>query len=162
MRTRRKPKKDPQQTAFIRYMLIVAVLIVWMGGIGARLVYLQVGQHEWLKERASSLRTDVKQSQMLRGSIFDRDGRALAVSVVVKTLFADATQIDDPQKTAADIAKALKLNKAKILAQLKEGKDLERRYVPIAKGLDDESVQRVNASLETEGLRKGDLPKYTG
>src|SRR5215213_6420991 len=107
MRTRRTPKKDSRQTAFLRYMLIVAVLIVWIGGISARLVYLQVAQHDWLKQKASSQRIDVKQTKMLRGNIFDRDGRALAVSVVVKTLFADATQIEDVQKTAADLASVL-------------------------------------------------------
>ena len=162
MRTRRKSKKDPQQTAYLRYMLIVAVLIVWIGGISARLVYLQVGQHEWLKEKASNQRIDIKQSKMLRGSIFDRDGRALAVSVVVKTLFADATQVEDTQKAAADLAKALKLSKARVLKQLEDGRDLEKRYVPIAKGLDEEAVQRVNAALEVEGVRKSDLPRYNG
>src|SRR5688572_9023646 len=163
MRTRRRPtKKDPRKTAFLRYMLIVAVLIVWIGGISARLVYLQVSQHDWLKEKASSQRIDVKQTKMLRGNIFDRNERALAVSVVVKTLFADATKIEDIQKTAADLSGALKINKSKILAQLNEGKDLERRFVPIAKGLDEETVQRVNAALETDGVKKSDLPKYTG
>jgi cell division protein FtsI (penicillin-binding protein 3) len=143
-------------------MLIVAVLIVWIGGISARLVYLQVAQHDWLKQKASSQRIDIKQTKMLRGNIFDRDGRALAVSVVVKTLFADATQIGDVQKTAADLASVLKINKSKILAQLNEGKDLEKRFVPIAKGLDEETVQRTNALLETDGVKKGDLPKYAG
>ena len=163
MRTRKRPaKKDLRQIAFFRYMLIIAVMIIWIGGISARLVYLQVNQHQWLKERASSQRIDVKQSKMLRGTIFDRDGRALAVSVVVKTLFADPTQVEDTEKAANDIAKALKLNKAKVLAQLNEGKDLEKRFVPIAKGIDEETAQQVNAALESDDVRKGDLPKYAG
>jgi cell division protein FtsI (penicillin-binding protein 3) len=163
MRTRRKPKTaDPRQTTFFRYMLIVAFLIVWIGGISARLVYLQVSQHDWLKAKAASQRIDIKQTKMLRGTIFDRDERALAVSVVVKTLFADATQIENTEQTAADLSKILKLNKAKVLSQLNEGKDLEKRFVPIAKGIDEETAQKVNAALETDGIRKGDLPKYTG
>lgn len=147
---------------FFRYMLIVAGMIVWIGGISARLVYLQVNQHEWLKEKAASQRIDVRQTKMLRGTIFDRNERALAVSVVVKTLFADATEIADIEKTATELSNTLKLNRVKILQQLKEGKDLEKRFVPIAKNLDEETVQRVNAALETEGVRKGDLPKYAG
>jgi cell division protein FtsI (penicillin-binding protein 3) len=163
MRTRRKPKvADPRQTTFFRYMLIVAFLIVWIGGISARLVYLQVSQHDWLKEKAASQRIDIKQTKMLRGTIFDRDERALAVSVVVKTLFADATQIENIEQTAADLSKILKLNKGKVLAQLNEGKDLERRFVPIAKGIDEETAQKVNAALETDGVRKSDFPKYHG
>lgn len=163
MRTKRQTKThDSRQTAFLRYMLIVAVLIVWIGGISARLVYLQVNQHEWLKGKASSQRIDVKQTKMLRGSIFDRNERALAVSVMSKTLFADATQIEDINKTAADLAKALNTNKAKIVEQLSEAKDLEKRFVPIAKGLDDVEAQQINAELETDGVRKSDQPKYPG
>lgn len=163
MRTRkRKTKTDSRQTAFLRYMLIVAVLIVWIGGISARLVYLQVNQHEWLKDKAESQRTDIKQSKMLRGSIFDRNGRALALSVTVKTLFADATKIEDIEKASADLAKVLKLNKNKLQEQLLEAKDLEKRYLPIVKGLDAAEAQQVNAALETEGVRKSDLPNYPG
>ncbi len=163
MRTRqRTTKPDLRQAAFLRYMLIVAVLIVWIGGISARLVYLQVNQHEWLKDKAESQRTDIKQSKMLRGSIFDRNGRALALSTTVKTLFADATKIEDIEKTAVDLAKILKLNKEKLLEQLREAKDLEKRYLPVVKGLDAAEAQKVNAALETEGVRKSDLPNYAG
>lgn len=143
-------------------MLIVAVLIIWIGGISARLVYLQVNQHEWLKGKASSQRIDVKQMKMLRGSIFDRNERALAVSVMSNTLFVDATQIEDVNKTAEDLAKALHTNKAKLVEQISEAKDLERRFVPIAKGLDDLEAQEINSSLETDGVHKSDLPKYPG
>jgi len=159
---RGKARLDPRQTTFLRYMLIVAVLIIWIGGISARLVYLQVNQHEWLKERATSQRIDVKQTKMPRGTIYDRDGRALAVSVNVKTLFADATEIEDLGKTADDLARVLKLNRAKIFEQLLEAKDLERRFVPIVKGLDDVAAQQVDAALETDGLRKHELPRYQG
>ena len=161
-RKRQQKGFDSRQTAFLRYMLIVAVLLVWIGGISARLVYLQVNQHEWLKEQAASKRIDIKQTRMPRGTIYDRNERALAVSVNVKTLFADATQIEDVDKTAADIAKVLNANKDKIRAQLFEAKDLERRYVPLAKGFDDVVAQQINTALETDGLRKSDLPKYQG
>ena len=83
-------------------LLIVAVLLVWIGGISARLVYLQVNQHEWLKGQAVSKRINVKQIQMPRGTIYDRNERALAVSVKVKTLFADAMEIEDVEKAAVD------------------------------------------------------------
>jgi cell division protein FtsI (penicillin-binding protein 3) len=159
---RQKKRFDSRQTAFLRYMLFVAVLLVWIGGISARLVYLQVNQHEWLKGKASSQRIDVKQTKMPRGTIYDRNERALAVSVNVKTLFADALQIEDVEQTAADLAKVLNGNKEKIREQLFEAKDLEKRYVPIVKGLDEVAAQRINAALETDEVRKYDLPKYAG
>ena len=159
---RRKKGFDSRQTAFLRYMLIVAILLIWIGGISARLVYLQVSQHEWLKGKASSPRIDVKQTKMPRGTIYDRNERALAVSINVKTLFADAMQIDDVEKTAHDLARVLNANKEKLREQLYEAKDLEKRYVPLAKGLDEVAAQQMNAALETDGVRKAELPKYPG
>lgn len=161
-RARRKKKVNLKQTAFTRFMLIIAVFVLWIGGISARLVHLQVKQHDWLREQAQDLRQDVKRSKMLRGTIFDRNGRALALSVNVKTLYADATAIADVKATAKAVAKTLNLNETKLATQLAEAKEDERKYVPIAKGLDEETVQRVNRLLEDPKLVKADTPKYEG
>src|SRR5436190_17499104 len=109
-RTKRPKKKNLRQVAFTRFMLVVAVFVIWIGGIGVRLVNLQVTQHAWLKEKAVDLRQNVKQTRMLRGTIFDRDERALAMSVHAKTLYADPTEIPDIDAAAKSIAKALKLD----------------------------------------------------
>lgn len=143
-------------------MLIVAVLVIWIGGIGARLVYLQVRQHDWLKERAEGLRLNVNRSKLPRGTIFDRDGRVLAMSVTVKTLFADATQIDDIEGTAKIVAKLTGSDQKMILKLLRNGKENERRFVPLIRGLDEEKALAVNKGLETSDLKKADLPKYVG
>ncbi len=158
----RKPTHDSRQAAFLRYMLIVAFIFLWIGGISARLVYLQVNQHSWLKGKATSQRVDIKKTKLLRGSIYDRNERALAVSVTTKTLFADATQIEDTEKAASDISKAIKTDRAKLLAMLNEAKDLEKRYVPLVKGLDDIAADQVNASLDQKAPKKHDLPSYPG
>src|SRR5688572_412422 len=137
-RARRKKKINLKQTAFTRFMLIIAVFVLWIGGISARLVHLQVKEHEWLKERAQGFRVNVKSTKQLRGTIYDRNGRALAISVKVKTLFADATEISDVNAAAKAVAKALNLNETKLAKQLNDAKADERKFVPIAKGLDDE------------------------
>ena len=77
---KKRARPDSRQTVYIRYTLIVAILVMWMGGIGARLVYLQVNQHSWLKERALGQRRDVKKVRLPRGTIFDRNERTLAIS----------------------------------------------------------------------------------
>lgn len=162
-RAKRGPKrKNSRQQAFNRFMLIVAVLVIWIGGIGARLVYLQVRQHDWLKERAEGLRLNVNRSKLPRGTIFDRDGRVLAMSVTVKTLFADATQIDDIEGTAKIVAKLTGSDQKMILKLLRNGKENERRFVPLIRGLDEEKALAVNKGLETSDLKKADLPKYVG
>ena len=106
-------------------MLVVAVFVIWIGGISVRLVNLQVTQHAWLKERAVDLRQDVKQTRMLRGTIFDRDERALAMSVRVKTLYADPSEMADTDAAAKRIANVLKID----AAQLAQRKDAPRLVI---------------------------------
>ena len=56
------------------------------------------------------------------GSIFDRKDRALAMSIKVKSLYADPTEIDDIEETAKQVAKVLKLNRKKVIKRLKSRK----------------------------------------
>src|SRR5688572_26489681 len=161
-RVKRTKKSNPSQTAFARFMLIVAVLILWMGGISVRLVHLQVTKHEWLKERAEGQRFDTKRSKLPRGGIFDRNGRALAISVRVKTLYADATEIEDTKVAAKAISKAIGAKEKDLAVQLAAAKADERKFVPLAKGLDEEAVQRINKALDDSLVRKQDAPGFAG
>ena len=104
-------------------MLIVAFFILWIGGIGVRLVHLQINQHESLREKAQNQRRDQIKSKQLRGTIYDRNDRPLAMSVKVKSLYADPREIEDVEATAADVAKILKVKPNEILKNLKEGKE---------------------------------------
>lgn len=151
-----------KQVAYTRFMLVVGVFALWIGGIGVRLVYLQVNQHDWLKDRAVAMRQQVKQTQMLRGSVLDRNGRALAMSLRVKTLYADPTEMADTDEAAKTIARALKLDPVALSGQLREAKEDRKRYVPIAKKLDEEVVARLNKAFDLGDARKPDLPNFTG
>src|SRR3954451_21979622 len=96
---KRAKKKDLCQVAFTRFMLVVAVFVLWIGGISVRLVHLQVTQHNDLKTKAQGIMRDVRQTKSLRGTIYDRNERALAMSVPVKTLYADPTEVTDIDAT---------------------------------------------------------------
>ncbi|MBK8302660.1 MAG: penicillin-binding protein 2 [Chloracidobacterium sp.] len=161
-RSPKSRKKNLRQVAFTRFMLIVAFFVLWIGGISVRLFHLQVTQHAWLKEKAVDLRQDVKHDRMLRGTIFDRNERALAMSLPVKTLYANPSEITDTDAAAKAIAKALKLDAGQLAAQLRQGKEGNKKYVAIAKKLDDEVAQKYNKALDTADLKKGDLPNFTG
>src|SRR5438552_89116 len=163
MKNARKIKQlNLKQVAFTRFMLIVAVFVLWIGGIGVRLVNLQVTQHAWLKERAVDLRQDVKQTRMLRGTIFDRNERALAMSVHVRTLYADPSEITDADATAKKVAAVLKLDANQLATQFRQGKEGNKRYIPIAKKLEEDVVQKVNKALDTPDVKKADQPNMAG
>jgi cell division protein FtsI (penicillin-binding protein 3) len=157
-----KKKKNPSQTAFSRFLFIVAIFAVWIGVIGVRLVHLQVTQHEWLREKAQDLRRVEKKSKSLRGGIFDRSERALAMSVKVKSLFADPREIEDVEATAKAVAGALKIKPQDMLKDLKEAKQSGKRFVWLARKIDEGAAQKLNETLKTENLKKADEPKYAG
>lgn len=161
-RSKHKKKYKPRQVAFTRFMLIVAVFSIWMLGIGVRLVHLQVSQHEWLKGQAIKQRTNIEKTKLMRGTILDRDDHMLATSIRVNTLIADPSEIDDVEKAAKALAKILKIDERQLLTQLAEAKASKKKFVPLLKKLDDDTYQRINKSLDSDEVTKGDLPRFYG
>jgi cell division protein FtsI (penicillin-binding protein 3) len=155
-------KNASMQTGFTRFMLIVAFFILWIGAIGVRLVHLQVNQSDWLREKALDQRRDQIKSKTLRGTIFDRSGRVLAMSVKSKSLFADPAEIDDVAATAKKVAAALKVNPNEILNNLSEAKKSGKRFVWLARKIDEDTVLKLNEALREPELRKFDEPRLAG
>lgn len=155
-------KKNPAQTVFTRFMLIVAFFILWIGAIGVRLVHLQINQSEWLRDQAQDQRRDLLKSRMLRGTIYDRNERALAMSVKVKSLYADPREIVDINQTANRLATILKLKQNEIAQNLQSAKDENKRFVWLARRLDEDTAVKLNIALETPEIKKFDLPKFNG
>jgi cell division protein FtsI (penicillin-binding protein 3) len=147
---------------FTRFMLIVAAFILWIGGIAVRLVHLQVNQHDYLLSRARSQSLYNQKTKQLRGTIYDRNGAVLAMSVEVKTLFVNPTEIEDIPRAAREIAKAANIDTKQLLAKLNEAKSLDRRYVPVAKKVDKDSFDRINKALYDPDVKKQDQPMYIG
>ena len=161
-RTTKPKKKNLRQVAFTRFMLVVAFFALWMGGISVRLVHLQVTQHEWHKEQSIRRRENVRKVQMPRGTIYDRNDRALAMSVRVKTLFADPKEITDPAAAGKAVAKALGLDARQVIADINDAKADNKRFLPLAKKLDEDVVAHVNRLLDDGSVKKSDLPNYAG
>ncbi|MGE3466943.1 MAG: peptidoglycan D,D-transpeptidase FtsI family protein, partial [Pyrinomonadaceae bacterium] len=142
--------------------LVVAFFVLWIGGISVRLVHLQVNQHAWLREKALDMRQDVRHTQMLRGTIFDRNERYLAISLPVKTLYIDPTEVSDPPAAAAAIGKALKIDSKRLAAQIQQGKEDSKRFLPILKKVENDDVLAINKTLYTPELKKADMPNFEG
>jgi cell division protein FtsI (penicillin-binding protein 3) len=161
IRSNRKPT-DLKRLLFTRFMLVVAAFIVWIGGISVRLVHLQVNQHAYLLAKAKSQSIYSKKKKQLRGTILDRNGAVLAMSVEVKTLFVNPTEIEDVAAASREIAKAAGLDAKQLTAKLTEAKSLDRSYVPIAKKVDKDKFDRINKALFNAEVKKSDQPQYVG
>lgn len=161
---KRKPikKNNPVQTIFTRFMLIVAFMVIWIGIIGVRLVHLQINQYQWLRDKALNQRRDESKSKSLRGTIYDRSERALAISVKVKSLYADPQEIQDVQGTAQKISSFLKLKPQEIANNISEAKQKGKRFLWLARKLDEDSSTKLNEILKKPDLKKFDEPKFEG
>ncbi len=129
--TRTTPKR-------LRTLLVVCVLVAV--GIVGRLVELQVYQAPGLAERARKqlVRTDRLPAE--RGSIFDRSGRDLAISVKVPTIAADPSQVTDVASEAQLLSSLVNVD-AKVI-----GERLARpgaKFTYIARMVDDQTAKRV-------------------
>lgn len=85
---------------------LVATL-VFAGVIVARLVYLQVVVADEYSSQAAAQRTSDIEVTAKRGTIYDRNGNVLAMSIDATTIYVNPAEIDDPQATAAVLVDVL-------------------------------------------------------
>lgn len=110
-----------------RLMVAAAVLACWVLAIEARLVMLQVFQHDELSARAERQQSETQKTPGKRGEIYDRKGRLLAYSVDADTVYAVPTDVADPAKTAALLCAAFDECTRKDREQLQERLSRKRR-----------------------------------
>jgi cell division protein FtsI (penicillin-binding protein 3) len=86
---------NPLNTAPWRYYLVLAIVALIYGGLMARTAYIQIIEPEMLKEQGDLRSLRVAENTVQRGSIVDRNGAELAISVPVETVWADPKIIMD-------------------------------------------------------------------
>ena len=110
-----------------RLMVAAAVLACWVLAIEARLVVLQVFQHDELSVRAERQQSETQKTPGKRGEIYDRKGRLLAYSVDADTIYAVPTDVVEPAKAAALLCAAFDECTRKDRDQLQERLSRKRR-----------------------------------
>lgn len=131
-------------------LLILASLAA--GLIGARLVWWQVVERDWLAAMALQQLAQHRELPAERGEITDRNGALLATSIELQSVFATPPSIGDPGVAAALLASVLQLPTAEVRSRLESDRDwvwLKRRVSP-------HEAERVR-SLELRGV--GMLPE---
>jgi len=154
----RKQQENFSQTAFTRITLVIACFVIWFLGVGVRLVHLQVSKHEELAAAALRQRRDPLDKMPLRGTIVDRDDRPLAVSIRVRSLVADPTKIPDTDEVAKRLSPVIGIKRAELAEILRKGKEANRRFVWLAKKLDDEAVERASEVIKELYASKQNAP----
>ena len=128
-----------QRNARLRWLTIWVLAAVWMVAILARLTYLQLLQYSDYLAKAERQQQRVFEISPKRGTIYDRKGRELAVSLPMDSVFADPAEITDPSMVAQLLAPALGSSAEDLETKIRAA----HTPVRLARKLSPEIVQRI-------------------
>ena len=140
-----------------RLYILAAVLFLWVAAVLGRLVYLQIIKYEFFLNLASRQHGRTIDVEPRRGTIYDRNGAELAMSIDVDSVFAVPSEIPDQESTAQILATVLNLDAQELLAHLRS----QRNFAWVKRKLDAETSDRVrNLNLRGIYFRKEPMRFY--
>ena len=131
-----------------RLRIVLAVGGLWALAVAGRLYQLQVVRYDHYVAKAERQQQRVVVLDPPRGTIYDAQGRELAVSIQVDSAYAVPPEIEDPKAAARAIARLVPgVDAAKLARQLAQ----DREFVWIARKLDPPVAAALRA-LELPGV----------
>ena len=134
-----------------RVAVVSTLLALWVAGIEAKLVYLQVFDRADLAARAERQQERTPPSPARRGDILDRRGRVLATSVDADTIYAVPTEIDNAGDAAKRLCEALEDCDAKERQAIAEKLGQKRAFAYVRRQIAPDQAERV-AALNLDGI----------
>lgn len=125
-----------------RFLAVGVVLLLILSAVVAKLVIIQGMQHERFANMSAIQSRKTIELAAMRGSILDRNGRDLALSIEKTTIFADPSLVEDPLGAAKALAPILKLPVKTLQAKLTQ----PGRFVYLARKVDDPIAKKVKAA----------------
>lgn len=119
-----------------------------LGIVAARLAWLQVFQSSELASAAESQRTNKVTLHAKRGTIYDRNGNALAVSVDCQTVYANPSVVEDPSGVSDVLVSVLGGEKDTYMGLLTQ----DTTFVYIQRQVDQEVADELEAQLKERKL----------
>ena len=129
-----------QRSPRLCWLVVWVVAVVWMGAVLARLSYLQLFCYSEYFAKAQHQQQRIFEISPMRGVIYDRKGRELAVSIPMDSVFADPTDIKDPEMVARLLSRVLDVPAEDLETKI----DDSSKPVRLAKKLSPETVERID------------------
>ena len=137
-----------------RLYVLSGILVFWCLCISFRLVYLQVFRYGSFEQRAQRQQQRTEEVSPRRGIIYDRQGRELAMSINVDSVFAVPSEMPKPTSTISLIARITKQDPRELLARCGPSKT----FCWLARKPDPEISARIR-SLNLRGVYFEKEPK---
>jgi len=124
-----------------RVRLLLAVLVLGLGGIGARVSTLHVRDAEAYEALAYDQRVREVALPAARGSIFDRNGHELAISLDARAIYANPRAIERPAEVSSRIAPLVEARPRHMARTLQR----DEAFVYLARRVDLDVAEKVEA-----------------
>jgi cell division protein FtsI (penicillin-binding protein 3) len=138
-----------------RLVALLLLMLLAFLGVGTRLAVLQVGDHRALA--AQGLRQRIRPTDLPaeRGSIVDRTGAPLAITLEARDIYADPRYVTDPIGEAGTIARVLDLRRREVERLLRTE---DATFVFLSRQVDVEVADRLER-MALPGIGFLEVPK---
>jgi cell division protein FtsI (penicillin-binding protein 3) len=128
-----------QRNPRLRWLVVWVLAVVWIAVVIGRLSYLQLFSYGEYLAKAQRQQQRIFEISPMRGPIFDRKGRELAVSLPLDSVFGDPAEIADVDTVAGLLSRVLGVAADDLADKLRQAKTPVR----LARKLSPETVQRI-------------------
>src|ERR1700733_7409125 len=128
-----------QRNPRLRWLVVWVLAVAWMAVVAGRLSYLQLFSYSEYLAKAQRQQQRIFEISPMRGTIYDRKGRELAVSIPMDSVFGDPAEITDVNMVAGLLSPAIEVPAEEIETRIREA----HTPVRLAKKLSPETVQRI-------------------
>jgi cell division protein FtsI (penicillin-binding protein 3) len=137
-----------------RLWILAAILFLWVIAIVGRLVYLQVVKYHFFYDLAARQTRRILDVEPRRGTVYDRNGTELAMSIDVDSVFAVPSEIPDQETTAQILSTVLHVDAQELLARMRA----QKNFAWMERKVDAETSDRVR-QLNLKGIYFRKEPK---
>jgi len=129
-----------QRNPRLRWLVVWVLAVVWMAAVLARLAYVQLFCYSEYLAKAQRQQERIFEISPKRGTIYDRKGRELAVSLPMDSVFGDPAEITDVEMVGRLLSRVLNMPAEDIETKIREA----HTPVRLARKLSPDVVQRIS------------------
>lgn len=133
-----------------RVFLPVLVFVALAAIVFIRLFYLQVIVANEYSENAEASRTIAVNVEARRGTIYDRNGNVLAISVDATTVYCNPSEVTDPAYAAQTVSEVLD---GKLSSYLQTLSQSDRQFAYLAQKIDVEVADQLKTLVKERGIK---------
>ncbi len=142
--------RNPMQDVNGRGSVLLVLFLLCALAVLVRLIYIQIIQHDYYAAWSLRQTRDMQELYSPRGTIYDRNGKQIAFSMMVKSLYADPVMMN---VSAGEAAALLAPVLGKEEADLEERLSRDTHFVWLERIMDPDMTEAVSQVLREQKLK---------